>query len=85
MAGEAISDFIGFFAGFFDDRVALYGKDLSDKRKVEVAVQLGRGPDGARLEAAVCQGDGVRYNQENRDFQRPGESLRLTKVDCLWR
>ncbi len=43
--GEAISHFMGFFAGFFDDCVALYGKDLADKGKVEVAVQLGRCPD----------------------------------------
>lgn len=58
MTGEAISDFIRFFAGFFDDRVSLYDKNLSYKGKIQVVVQLGRGPDGARLEAAVRQGDG---------------------------
>ena len=32
-------------AGCFDDRVALYGKDLADKGKVEVVVQLGGRPN----------------------------------------
>jgi len=38
VTGEAISDFTGFFAGFFDDRVTLYGKNLSHKGKVEVII-----------------------------------------------
>jgi len=47
VAGEAINDFMGFVASFFDDRVTLYSKNLADKGEVEVIVELSGGPNGA--------------------------------------
>ena len=32
VTGQAVSDVVGFFAAFFVDGVALYGKYLTDKR-----------------------------------------------------
>ena len=45
VAGETISYFIRFFAGFFDDRVALYGINLADKGEGGVRGRLVRCPD----------------------------------------
>ena len=36
---------MGLLTGFFNEGVALNGKDLADKGKVEVIVQGGRSPD----------------------------------------
>ena len=38
VTGQAVSDIVGFFAAFFVDGVALYGKYLTDKRKFKVVV-----------------------------------------------
>ena len=38
MAGQAVSNLFGFFAAFFVDCVALYGKYLTDKRKLKLVV-----------------------------------------------
>ena len=47
VTGDTINNVIGFFTGFFLDGMAMYDKDLTDKGKVEVVVELGRGPDRA--------------------------------------
>ena len=39
VTGQAISNIIGFFAAFFVDGVAMYGKNLPDKRKIKIVVQ----------------------------------------------
>ena len=38
VAGQAVSDVVGFFAAFFVNGVALYSKYLTDKRKFKVVV-----------------------------------------------
>jgi hypothetical protein len=47
VAGQSVSNFVGFFAAFFVDGVALYGKYLTDKRKFKVVVQYSRCPNRA--------------------------------------
>jgi hypothetical protein len=47
MTGQSISHFVGFFAAFFVDGVALYGKYLPDEREIKVVVQKRRCPNRA--------------------------------------
>lgn len=53
MAGHAVGDFHGGFAGFLVHDAALDGEGLSDAGEVEIVVQCTRGPDGAAFEAAM--------------------------------
>ena len=39
VTGQAVSNLFGFFAAFFVDGVALYGKYLPDEREIKVVVQ----------------------------------------------
>jgi hypothetical protein len=39
VTGQAVSNVVGFFAAFFVDGVAAYGKYLTDKRKIKEVVQ----------------------------------------------
>ena len=47
VTGDTLNNVIGFFTGFFLDGMAMDDNDLTDKGKVEVVVELGRGPDRA--------------------------------------
>ena len=38
MAGQAVNEVVGLFAGFFVKGVTLEGKDLADEREIEVVV-----------------------------------------------
>ena len=44
LAGNAIGDFAGVFAGFFICGLPLDEKSLSDMRKVQITVEFGCGP-----------------------------------------
>ncbi len=45
MTAQAVSHIVSFFAAFFVDGVAVYGKYLPDKRKIKVVVQSRRDPN----------------------------------------
>jgi len=54
-AGNAIGDFTRASSGFFICRLPLDQKGLSDVRKVQIAVELGCGPDFADFNPAVIR------------------------------
>ena len=56
LAGNAIGDFTGVFAGFFICGLPLDEKSLADMRKVQIAVEFCCGPDCAGFDPAVIRG-----------------------------
>ena len=59
MAGQAVDGFGGDFAGFLVDSLALDGEGLANGGKFQIAIERGSGPNGARFEPPVHQGDGL--------------------------
>jgi hypothetical protein len=54
-AGNSMDDFIGIFAGFLINTVTFDDKGLSDVRKVQVAIELGGGPDFSRFNTSMVR------------------------------
>ena len=54
-AGNAICDFTGVFTGFFICGFSLDDKGLSDVRKVQIAVEIGCGPNFTDFDTAVIR------------------------------
>jgi hypothetical protein len=55
VVGQTVDDLGGVLAGLLVDALALDGDDLADVGEVEVVVECGGGPDGARFQAPVLQ------------------------------
>ena len=58
VAGQAVDGFGGDFAGFFVDRLPLDGEGLANGRKIQIAIERGSGPNGARAHPSVREGEG---------------------------
>jgi len=59
LAGDAIGDLTGGFAGFFVRAVTFDDKSLPNVRKVQVVIEFGSGPDAASFNAPVLGGYGI--------------------------